>query len=76
MLCLAGCTLPQSVPAKPVSGKTSGKPALPPAPPPPEIQDDRLVCTADVKQCDDGSFVSRNPDKGCAFAPCPITPQQ
>jgi len=29
------------------------------------------VCAADVKQCPDGSFVSRDPDDGCEFRPCP-----
>jgi len=28
-------------------------------------------CPADVNQCTDGSYVSRNPAKGCAFNPCP-----
>ena len=30
-----------------------------------------LVCAADVKECADGSFVSRNPELGCDFNPCP-----
>jgi hypothetical protein len=29
------------------------------------------ACAADVKQCPDGSFVSRNPAKDCAFDSCP-----
>ena len=48
----------------------AGKPA-PAGPPPPSMSDDAIVCQADVKQCPDGSYVSRNPDNGCAFAPCP-----
>lgn len=48
----------------------AGKP-LPYAPPPPPMQEEGIVCPADVQQCPDGSFVSRNPDQGCAFAPCP-----
>ena len=51
---------------KPATGKT-----LPAAPPPPSLPDDRIVCPADVLQCADGSYVSRNPDNGCAFNPCP-----
>jgi len=30
-----------------------------------------IFCTADVRQCPDGSFVSRNPANGCAFDSCP-----
>ena len=33
--------------------------------------EDPVFCTADVKQCADGSFVSRDPENGCAFDPCP-----
>eukprot|EP01084_Bolivina_argentea_P185619 320081_1 len=29
-------------------------------------------CTADVFQCRDGSFVSRNPNNNCEFSPCPV----
>lgn len=49
---------------------TAGKP-LPVAPPPPSMSDEGIFCTADVKPCPDGSFVSRNPANGCAFDPCP-----
>lgn len=31
----------------------------------------RTACTDDVMQCDDGSYVSRNPNNNCAFFPCP-----
>jgi hypothetical protein len=51
-------------------GQPAGKP-LPVAPPPPPMSDEGIFCTADVKQCPDGSFVSRNPANGCAFDPCP-----
>jgi hypothetical protein len=51
-------------------GTGAGKP-LPVAPPPPPMPDEGIFCTADVKQCPDGSFVSRNPANGCAFDPCP-----
>lgn len=38
----------------------------------PGRNDDSTFCTADVKECPDGSFVSRSgPD--CAFAECPKT---
>lgn len=30
-----------------------------------------MMCTMDVKKCSDGSFVSRDPSKGCAFKACP-----
>ena len=30
-----------------------------------------VFCTADVKECRDGSFVPRDPENGCAFKPCP-----
>jgi hypothetical protein len=33
--------------------------------------DDAIVCAMDVKECPDGSFVSRNPEKGCEFDSCP-----
>lgn len=32
--------------------------------------DDSVLCTADVQECPDGSFVSRIPPS-CAFAECP-----
>ncbi len=44
---------------------------LPPAPPPPAMAEEGGSCAADVRQCPDGSFVSRNPAKGCAFDACP-----
>ena len=45
--------------------------ALPPAPPPPSLPDQTVMCPADVKQCADGSFVSRNPAMDCVFNSCP-----
>lgn len=33
--------------------------------------DEMKLCTADVKQCPDGSFVARDPAKNCQFKPCP-----
>jgi hypothetical protein len=44
------------------------KPAEPPPPPP--LADEGMACPADVKQCADGSFVSRTAPR-CAFAACP-----
>lgn len=32
------------------------------------------VCTADVKECADGSYVSRNPKNNCEFDPCCCDP--
>ena len=70
---LAACSAAES----PKSVRTSAsKLALPEAPPPPLVADDPIMCTADVKTCPDGSFVSRNPNKGCAFAPCPGATKQ
>lgn len=62
LLMLGACGASQ-VPAK------NGE--LPPAPPPPAMQEEGGACAADVRQCPDGSFVSRNPAKGCAFDACP-----
>eukprot|EP01063_Lacrimia_lanifica_P007765 TRINITY_DN1499_c0_g2_i2.p3 TRINITY_DN1499_c0_g2~~TRINITY_DN1499_c0_g2_i2.p3 ORF type:complete len:192 (+),score=68.52 TRINITY_DN1499_c0_g2_i2:66-641(+) len=31
------------------------------------------VCQTDVKRCSDGSFVSRDPKRGCAFKACPVS---
>jgi len=56
--------------AQPANPPQAGKP-LPAAPPPPPMSDEGIFCAADVKQCPDGSFVSRNPANGCAFDPCP-----
>jgi hypothetical protein len=44
---------------------------LPYAPPPPPLPAEGVMCPADVRQCPDGSFVSRSPDNGCAFKACP-----
>jgi hypothetical protein len=35
-----------------------------------ELRDDEVVCTMDVKECPDGSFVGRVPPD-CEFSPCP-----
>ena len=68
---LSGCGLAGADPAaKPAPRPAAGKP-LPPAPPPPPLLDADGACAADVKQCADGSYVGRNPDKGCAFDACP-----
>ncbi|MBN8554093.1 MAG: hypothetical protein J0L93_01495 [Deltaproteobacteria bacterium] len=29
------------------------------------------VCTTEVKECNDGSWVSRDPDHSCSFKNCP-----
>lgn len=29
------------------------------------------ACTADVKECPDGSFVARDPERNCEFKECP-----
>merc|ERR1712048_66810 len=37
-------------------------------------QPESLFCTEDVKECDDGSFVSRNPLNNCEFNECRSSP--
>jgi hypothetical protein len=56
--------------AKPAPRPAADKP-LPFAPPPPPMPEEAGSCAADVKQCPDGSYVSRDPDNACAFKPCP-----
>ncbi|MHB1083487.1 MAG: hypothetical protein ACYCZA_01395 [Thiobacillus sp.] len=51
--------------------KTVSAKALPFAPPPPSIPEAVAVCAADVKQCANGSTVSRNTTLDCAFDRCP-----
>jgi hypothetical protein len=70
---LAACNPVLDAPTRPASRASSGKP-LPYAPPPPPLPDEGVACAADVRQCPDGSFVSRNPDLSCSFDPCPGTP--
>jgi hypothetical protein len=36
-----------------------------------DVNGDPIVCAEDVKECFDGSFVSRNPQDNCNFAKCP-----
>ena len=67
---LAACAAPDSGAGRDTRG---GKVALPEAPPPPTVADDPIMCTMDARQCPDGSYVSRNPAKGCAFNACPGT---
>lgn len=66
LLALGACS---ADPVQPATNKPS-----PSGPPPPAMPDDAIVCPADVRQCPDGSHVSRNPDNGCAFHPCPGEP--
>ncbi len=68
LLALAACGTP--LPAGTAFPEGHRKPA-PAGPPPPPMRDDPVVCAADVRQCPDGNFVSRNPDNGCAFDACP-----
>ncbi len=70
-LSLVACAVPGSDPSTPVRKPGSGKVVLPEAPPPPTVAEDALMCTMDAKMCPDGSYVSRNPNNGCAFDPCP-----
>ncbi|MCA1978587.1 MAG: hypothetical protein LDL19_05055 [Thiobacillus sp.] len=67
LFALAACGASSPQPAAPV------KKASPAGPPPPSLPaDDLLVCPADVQACPNGSFVSRNPAKGCTFDACPV----
>jgi hypothetical protein len=71
VLALAGCSadLPSAnLPARVKPAPTPGVDV-----PPPPLDVSGRFCTADVQACPDGSFVSRNPDKGCAFNACPGT---
>ena len=68
LLALGGCSTGAGDRVPPAA---SDPRALPEAPPPPALPDEPGVCPADVKQCADGSFVSRIPARDCAFAACP-----
>ncbi|MBI1285360.1 MAG: hypothetical protein GC183_13670 [Thiobacillus sp.] len=70
LFALAACNPVLDTPTKPAPRANSGKP-LPYAPPPPPLPDEGVACAADVRQCPDGSFVSRKPDLSCSFNPCP-----
>ena len=39
----------------------------------PSAEETNPSCLADVQECEDGSFVSRNPNKDCQFDDCPST---
>jgi len=71
LLALGACSSGGAEPVvKPAAQPKAGKPS-PYAPPPPPMLEEGIVCPADVRQCPDGRFASRNPAQGCAFAPCP-----
>jgi len=71
LLALGACSSGGAEPVvKPAAPPKAGKPS-PYAPPPPPMPGDPIVCPADVRQCPDGRFVSRNPANGCAFDACP-----
>jgi hypothetical protein len=70
---LSACNPVLDAPATPAARAASGKP-LPYAPPPPPLPEEGIACAADVKQCPDGSFVSRNPATSCSFDRCPGEP--
>merc|ERR1711904_551497 len=36
-----------------------------------DSEDEDIMCAADVQECSDGSFVSRDPSNDCAFPACP-----
>ena len=42
--------------------------------PTPTLTTQEVVCTEDILECWDGSFVSRDPTNNCEFYPCPQTP--
>lgn len=72
LLGLTACNPVRDTPSPSPPKNASGKP-LPYAPPPP-MPDEGIFCAADVRQCPDGKFVSRNPEKACSFDPCPGEP--
>lgn len=39
----------------------------------PSEEGNGVLCTQDVFECPEGSFVSRNPDNGCQFYDCPAS---
>jgi len=71
LLGLAACSsVDAGTATKPAPRPPTDKP-LPFAPPPPPMPAEVGSCAADVKQCPDGSYVSRNPANDCAFDACP-----
>lgn len=75
---LAACTTgvkTESAPLAPAPQPaiSSPKPALPLRSEQDELERGRVACTADVKRCSDGSFVSRDPAQQCAFRACPAS---
>lgn len=55
---------------------TNPTPTRPVTPTPtttPEVPESTTMCTMDVRQCADGSYVGRIPPS-CSFAPCPTPP--
>jgi len=75
LLTLTACNSMMDSPAKPASKATPGMP-LPYAPPPPPLPEEGVDCSAAVRRCGDGSFVSRNPATSCSFDPCPGEPNK
>jgi len=67
---VAASLLLMLVACSPIPVQTVARKPSPAGPPPPPMPDDGIVCAADVKLCPDGSTVSRNPARGCAFNPC------
>ena len=61
-------SFPTSEPTIPVNIRPITPISIKPAPPKPGIA---ILCTADVKPCPDGSFVSRDNNNNCEFIPCP-----
>merc|ERR1712159_580631 len=41
-----------------------------------DSEDEDIMCAADVQECSNGSFVSRDPTNDCAFPACPSEEQQ
>ena len=42
--------------------------------PEPDVPEPDIACPVDVRSCNDGSFVSRDPANNCNFPPCPVIP--
>jgi len=58
---LAGCQVVPSTAANTGIAPSSSAPVVPEA----------TTCIMDVQACPDGSYVSRDPAKNCAFRTCP-----
>ena len=54
-----------------VHGQANSPDVSDPLPPPIVDGEDMVACSQDVRECTDGSFVSRDAKIGCEYEPCP-----